>query len=173
MPLPDSETLKGILTAATSGPWLKVAADHTMWEGDETPPFDIVGHDGKVIANNAAFYPEAVTPENGALIALAPELAEEVIQLREEAIQLQAALADPDVAQYRNYLAKSRALASGLAPIRAAFEAGDESQREPFLDKLEEFLLVESIENERRTRGILMTSIAESQISTIKFLTSE
>lgn len=94
---------------------------------------------------------------------MAPALAAELIALRER-------LADPDVVLYCAYLAKSRALAAEVAPIQAAFEAGDESQREPFLAKLEEFLLVESLENERRAKGILLTQIAESQLSMLKML---
>lgn len=171
MPLPDNETLKTLLAASTPGPW-QIHEEHDPACASRRPQkcncegvIEIMGPQEKPDTYEIVAVGELSSSDVGNLRLLVHgrEMAAELIALREQ-------LADPDVVLYCAYLAKSRALAAEVAPIQAAFEAGDESQREPFLAKLGEFLLVESLENERRAKGILLTQIAESQLSMLKML---
>jgi len=85
--LPDTDTLKGLLTAATPGPWAVSPTDDTT----------VICPARSVVANIDGDYNEPdlwpIMEANARLIALAPSLAARVIEQDARIARLKAALA--------------------------------------------------------------------------------
>lgn len=85
MPLPSNDELRKLLTEAAPGPW-EVEELEQQWA--DCPPsvgFWVSGEDSRYIASEEVLSEDYdQTERDFTLIALAPQLAEEVIRLREE-----------------------------------------------------------------------------------------
>lgn len=93
MPLPTSRELREMLEGATPGPW---EFDFANLRWDERPASTVfwVSGDGPldIAQRDAQSENRDQTEQNFTLIALAPQLAEEVIRLREEIDRLKSHL---------------------------------------------------------------------------------
>lgn len=85
MPLPSNDELRKLLTEAAPAPWEFEQFDVQWVDRPKAWQFWVSGEDGRDIATAAVLSEYRDQMErNFTLVALAPQLAEEVIRLREE-----------------------------------------------------------------------------------------
>lgn len=85
MPLPDNRELRELLDEAAPGPWEVEELEQQLADCPPSVGFWVSGEDSRYIASEEVLSEDYdQTERDFTLIALAPQLAEEVIRLREE-----------------------------------------------------------------------------------------